>query len=123
MTCFTEVHSLIKERILAALAVEQEQLAKILTALAIKVEKSAKWLPDEAPNECFEQITEKVKCLESVIAEELEATAEKERAIKGILKQIGDGDVCPPSPRQICPCPCELFQICKIKGRCVRKDC
>lgn len=120
MTGIPQQLSGVQERILDAVAKEQEQIARILAALALKVEKSAAWLPEKAPDGvCFSQIVDNVKGLESVIAQELKATAYKEKAIKEILKQVC-GSVRPPG-KICCPCPCDSFQICKIVGRCVRK--
>jgi hypothetical protein len=78
----------VKERILHSLADEQESLAKILKFLAVKVEKTAGWLPDTIPNESVNEVVEKVKMLESVITQELCATASKEQAIREVIKQI-----------------------------------
>ncbi len=114
------IHS-IEKRILEAVASEQESLAKILAALAIKVEKTAHWLPAEAPEEPFNILVEKVKGLECVIGKELAAVAAKEEAIKGILHQFfGSCSPCPPQPGKPL-CPCHLFQSCKIMGYCLRK--
>ena len=70
-----------RDRILEAIAIEQEQLARILTSLADKAEKSANWLPDTAPSEPFNVIVDKVRALECVIAQEMSAAAMKEDAM------------------------------------------
>lgn len=103
------------ERIVQAIAIEQEQLARILTSLANKAEKAANWLPDTAPDEPFNVIVDKVRALESVMAQEISALAWKEKAMQGLLGQCVGDQSAVPSP---CPCPCVLFQVCKITKRC-----
>ena len=103
-----------RERILQAIAVEQEQLARILTSLADKAEKSAGWLPDTAPDELFNVIVEKVRALECVIAEEMSAAAMKEQAMRGLLRELSPSH----HHESLCPCPCRLFHVCKITKRC-----
>ncbi len=118
-----------RERILEAIAIEQEQLARILTSLADKAEKSANWLPDTAPSEPFNVIVDKVRTLECVIAQEMSAAAMKEDAMKGLLRAIRTTDdnclpcpspsPCPsPGPSQCPSCPCVRFQVCKITHQC-----
>ena len=63
------------ERIVQAIAIEQEQLARILTSLADKAEKAANWLPETAPDEPFNVIVDKVRALEGVMAQEISALA------------------------------------------------
>jgi hypothetical protein len=126
----------IKRRILAAVACEQEQLAKIVGSLRVKVEKTARWLPEQVPPDvCFDQLLQRVHCLEAVIAEEITAAAAKEQAIQGILKMVAHigsrpSPPCPPPHRPPHPdpppplphpgsCPCQWYQICKLSGRCV----
>lgn len=103
------------ERIVQAIAIEQEQLARILTSLANKAEKAANWLPDTAPDEPFNVIVDKVRALECVMAQEIGALAMKEKAMQGLLGQCVGNQNEVPSP---CPCPCALFQVCKITKRC-----
>jgi hypothetical protein len=103
-----------RERIVQAIAIEQEQLARILTSLADKAEKAANWLPDTAPDEPFNVIVDKVRALECVMAQEISALAMKEHAMKGLLRQL-----CPGNHDELpCPCPCKLFYVCKITKRC-----
>lgn len=102
-------------RILQAIAVEQEQLARILTSLADKAEKAANWLPGTAPDEPFNVIVDKVRALETVMAQEISALALKEKAMQGLLRQCVRDQNEIPGP---CPCPCNLFQVCKITKRC-----
>jgi hypothetical protein len=103
------------ERIVQAIAIEQEQLARILTSLADKAEKAANWLPDTAPDEPFNVIVDKVRALECVMAQEIGALAMKEKAMRGLLRQCVRDQNEVPSP---CLCPCALFHVCKITKRC-----
>jgi len=121
------------DRILAAVATEEEQLARILTSLADKAEKVANWLPDTAPELPFEALVDRVRALECVMAQEIAAIAQKERAINAVVRQcLGDQTdnsavmpspspsppcppPCPPCP---CPCPCVMFHACKLTRRC-----
>jgi hypothetical protein len=122
VTELTECHPCLpdpRERIIQAIALEQEQLARILTSLADKAEKSAGWLPDTPPDEPFNVIVDKVRALECVMAQEIGALAMKEQAMKGLLRQL-----CPGNHSQIpCPCPCKLFHVCKITKRCPMLSC
>jgi len=82
------------ERIVQAIAIEQEQLARILTSLANKAEKAANWLPDTAPDEPFNVIVDKVRALESVMAQEISALAWKEKAMPRSSEAMCRGPEC-----------------------------
>lgn len=103
----------IRQRILEAVAQEEEEMAKIFGILRDKLQKTRDWLPDDLHGQSVCKKVEMAVCVEKTIAEEIRALADKERAIALKVKSIEHS--CHSGSHDCHRQDCKMYCVCEKK--------